>query len=243
MYTTSLRWQRPQPRCLLWWSCTMADASILQTGCRIICLSYRIRTRRILRYANCWCMNPVYLLPCYSIRKRLMKRATPALCSRHVPMPGIPHASDGRLGRTLSSASVRDWRRRCRHRNIRCKCPTAFGWTVLSSRSTCRRLWILRLEINVTVIVVWALSCCSSWSRRAPACLWTNIWPRNSILRWDWSVRGIFLCASWRRKILYLHQQILSCVRLPCKDLYMMNPQLFRVAFPVMPGCSPLPKK
>ena len=27
--------------------------SILQTGCRIICLSYRIRTRRILRYANC----------------------------------------------------------------------------------------------------------------------------------------------------------------------------------------------
>ena len=40
------------------------------------------------------------------------------------------------------------------------------------------------------------LFCCSSWSRRAPACLWTNIWPRNSILRWDWSVRGIFLCAS-----------------------------------------------
>ena len=29
-------------------------------------------------------------------------------CSRHVPMPGIPHASDGRLGRTLSSASARD---------------------------------------------------------------------------------------------------------------------------------------
>ena len=27
---------------------------------------------------------------------------------RHVAMPGIPHASDGRLGRTLSSASVRD---------------------------------------------------------------------------------------------------------------------------------------
>ena len=52
------------------------------------------------------------------------------------------------------------------------------------------------LETSVTVIVVWALSCCSSWSRRAPACLWTNIWPRNSILRWDWSVRGIFLCAS-----------------------------------------------
>ena len=63
-------------------------------------------------------------------------------------------------------------------------------------QGTCRRLWILRLGINVTVIVVWALFCCSSWSRRAPACLWTNIWPRNSILRWDWSVRGIFLCAS-----------------------------------------------
>ena len=34
-------------------------------------------------------LNPVYLLPCYSIRKRLMQRATPALCSRRVPMPGI----------------------------------------------------------------------------------------------------------------------------------------------------------
>ena len=44
-----------------------------------------------------------------TVRELLMhEKATPALCSRHAPMPGIPHASDGRLGRTLSSASARD---------------------------------------------------------------------------------------------------------------------------------------
>ena len=53
-----------------------------------------------------------------------------------------------------------------------------------------------RLNTYCTHVFRTWLVCKALSKEKRQACLWTNIWPRNSILRWDWSVRGIFLCAS-----------------------------------------------